>query len=149
MEQSSRRTRAVKGRARRDVAADLRGALTAPKATHHAAILDSEGAGRIMRSIDAYKGQRQTRLALAVLAHTFPRPGELRLATWSEIDLDAGVWSIPAARTKMRKPHTIPLSRQVFRDVPRVVRHDRRARAPVRLAAEPRQARSWATGQTK
>jgi integrase len=101
------------GRARRDVAADLRGALTAPKVTHHAAILDAEGAGRIMRSIDAYKGQRQTRLALALLAHTFPRPGELRLAEWSEFDLDAATWRIPAARTKMRKEHLIPLSTQV------------------------------------
>ncbi len=101
------------GRARRDVAADLRGALTAPKVTHHAAILDAEGARRIMRSIDAYRGQRQTRLALAMLAHTFPRPGELRLADWSEFDLDAATWRIPAARTKMRKEHLIPLSAQV------------------------------------
>jgi integrase len=101
------------GRARRDVAADLRGALTAPKVTHHAAILDAEGAGRIMRSIEVYKGQRQTRIALALLAHTFPRPGELRLADWREFDLDAATWRIPAARTKMRKEHLVPLSTQV------------------------------------
>lgn len=101
-------------RARRDVAADLKGALTAPKVKHHAAILDAEGAGRIMRSIAAYQGQRQTRLALAMLAHTFPRPGELRFADWSEFDLDAATWRIPAPRTKMRKEHSIPLSTQVL-----------------------------------
>jgi len=102
------------GRARRDVAADLKGALTAPKVTHHAAIIDTEGAGRIMRSIEAYTGQRLTKLALAMMAHTFPRPGELRLADWREFDLDAATWRIPAERTKMRKEHLIPLSRQVL-----------------------------------
>ena len=102
------------GRARRDVAADLRGALTTPKVTHHAAIIDAEGAGRVMRSIQVYTGQRVTRLALAMMAHTFPRPGELRLADWSEFDLDAATWRIPAARTKMRKEHVIPLSHQVL-----------------------------------
>jgi integrase len=101
------------GRAKRDVAADLRGALTSPKVTHRAAILDAEGAGRLLRSIDAYGGQRATKLALRLLAHTFPRPGELRLAEWSEFDLDGAIWRIPAARTKMRKPHAIPLSTQV------------------------------------
>ena len=100
------------GRARRDVAADLRGALTSPKVTHHAAIIDAEGAGRIMRSTEAYTGQKLTRLGLVMMAHTFPRPGELRLADWKEFDLDEALWRIPAARTKMRKEHLIPLSRQ-------------------------------------
>ncbi len=102
------------GRARRDVAADLRGALTAPKVTHHAAIIDAKGVGRLLRSIDAYTGQRVTRLALAMMAHTFPRPGELRLADSREVDLDAAIWRIPAERTKMRKEHIIPLSTQVI-----------------------------------
>ena len=101
------------GRAQRDVAADLRGALTAPKVTHHAAIIDAQGAGRLLRSIEAYTGQRVTKLALAVMAHTFPRPGELRLADWREFDVEAATWRIPAERTKMRKEHIIPLSTQV------------------------------------
>lgn len=100
------------GRASRDVAADLRGALTAPKVRHRAAILDAAGAGRLMRSIEAYGGRRATSLALALLAHTFPRPGELRLAEWREFDLNVATWRIPAARTKMRKEHVIPLSTQ-------------------------------------
>jgi NAD(P)-dependent dehydrogenase (short-subunit alcohol dehydrogenase family) len=65
-----------------------------------------------MRSIDAYAGQKLTRLALVMMAHTFPRPGELRLADVREFDLEAATWRIPAARTKMRKEHLIPLSRQ-------------------------------------
>jgi integrase len=100
------------GRARHDVAADLRGALTAPRVTHRAAILDAAGAGQVMRAIDGYTGQKPTRLALAMMAHTFPRPGELRLADWGEFDFDARTWRIPAARTKMRKEHIVPLSTQ-------------------------------------
>jgi integrase len=102
------------GRAKHNVAADLRGALTSKKAKHRAAITDAKGTGRLLRLIDAYGGSMQTRLALKFLAHCFPRPGELRLAEWPEFDLDEGVWNIPAARTKMRKPHAIPLSRQAL-----------------------------------
>jgi integrase len=40
------------------------------------------------------------------------RPGELRGAEWSEFDLDAAEWRIPARRMKMREPHTVPLSQQ-------------------------------------
>jgi len=47
----------------------------------------------------------------ALMALLFPRPGELRAAEWPEFDLKAGIWNIPAAHTKMRRPHRIPLSR--------------------------------------
>ena len=40
------------------------------------------------------------------------RPGELRQAEWSEIDFDAAIWRIPAARMKQRREHVVPLSRQ-------------------------------------
>src|SRR5678815_2988325 len=52
---------------------------------------------------------------------TRSRPGELRKAEWSEFDLDAAVWRIPAARMKHTKqeklsgaPHVVPLSRQAL-----------------------------------
>ena len=38
------------------------------------------------------------------------RSGETRLAAWPELDLKAKIWSIPAARMKMKKPHVVPLS---------------------------------------
>ena len=44
--------------------------------------------------------------------HVFVRPGELRHAEWEEIDLDGALWTIPAAKMKMRRPHLVPLSRQ-------------------------------------
>lgn len=46
--------------------------------------------------------------------HVFVRPGELRHAEWSEIDLEGALWTIPAGKTKMRKEHVVPLSRQAI-----------------------------------
>ena len=96
----------------RDPAGDLRGALTAPVVTNRAAITNPTDVGALMRAIDGYQGALITRLALQLLALTFVRPGELRLAEWSEIN--GAVWSIPARRTKMRRPHRVPLSRQAL-----------------------------------
>ena len=47
-------------RARRNVAADLQGALTAPRATHHAAIIDPKGVGELLRAIEGFEGQPTT-----------------------------------------------------------------------------------------
>jgi integrase len=58
------------------------------------------------------------RLALEALILTATRSGEIRFAEWAELDLDNGLWSIPAARMKMGRLHVIPLSPQavdVFR----------------------------------
>lgn len=96
----------------RDVAADLRGALTTPKTKHHAAITEPDEVGILLRTIDAYNGQAVTRMALRLSPHLFVRPGELRQAEWAELDLEKAVWSIPAERMKMRKAHKVPLSHQ-------------------------------------
>ncbi len=100
-------------RCKRDIAADLIGALTSPTVKHHAAIVEPSKVGELLRSIEGYQGQPSTHLALRVAPHVFVRPGELRHAEWQEFDLDAALWTIPAARTKMRKAHQVPLSRQV------------------------------------
>lgn len=99
-------------RCKHDVAADLIGALTTPTVKHHAAIVDPVEVGALLRAIDGFQGQPSTHYALRLAPHVFVRPGELRHAEWSEFDLDAAVWVIPAARTKMRKSHQVPLSRQ-------------------------------------
>jgi len=52
------------------------------------------------------------RLALEALILTAARSGEIRMARWSELDLEAGLWSIPAERMKMGRPHIVPLSPQ-------------------------------------
>jgi integrase len=102
------------GRAQRDPSADLRGVLTNPKVKHHAAIVDPKEIGTLLRSIEVYHGHKVTRLALKLAILTFPRPGELRAAEWSEIDLENAVWKIPPARMKMKREHRIPLSRQAI-----------------------------------
>jgi integrase len=100
-------------RAERNPAADLAGALIAPRPKHRAAIVDPRGIGGLMRAIDSYP-TATTRFALRLLALTFVRPGELRFAEWPEFDLDAAVWVIPASRTKMRREHRVPLSHQTL-----------------------------------
>jgi integrase len=103
-----------------DPTRDLRGALTAPTVTHYGAITDASRVGELLRAIDGYEGQGFTRLAMQIAPHVFVRPGELRQAEWSEIDLDGALWIIPPEKTKMRKPHHVPLSRQavaLFREI--------------------------------
>jgi integrase len=101
------------GKCERDVATDLRGATTSAVSTPHAAVIDPTDIGALMRKIDTLDGGRHPklmRLALRLLAYVFVRPGELRLAEWSEIE--GAVWNIPGPRMKMRLPHRAPLSRQ-------------------------------------
>jgi len=105
----------VTGRAEADPAAMLSGALITPKVKHHAAPIDPAKVGDVLRAIDAYTtGAPITRLALQIAPHVMTRPGELRQALWEEFDLDASIWRIPAGRMKARRPHAIPLSRQVI-----------------------------------
>jgi integrase len=101
-------------RAENDPTYALRGALTTPTTTHRPAIIDPVGFGALLRAIDGYAGDPTTRIALTLLALTFVRPGELRNAEWPEFDLEAGIWSIPAGRMKMRRPHRVPLSAQAL-----------------------------------
>jgi integrase len=100
------------GRAERDPSMDLRGALTAPQVNHRATIIDPKSIGALLRAIDGFDGQPTTNAALRLAAYVFVRPGELRHAEWKEFDLEAAVWSIPAEKMKMRRPHRVPLARQ-------------------------------------
>ena len=49
--------------------------------------------------------------ALELLILTAARSGEIRGATWQEVDLDKGLWTIPAERMKAGREHTVPLSK--------------------------------------
>ncbi len=101
-------------RASNDPSAVLRGALTAPVVRHRSAILKPEAVGALLRAIDGFDGQPLTRIALKLTPHVFVRPGELRRAEWTEFDLDAATWTIPASKMKMRAPHVVPLSVQAI-----------------------------------
>jgi integrase len=98
------------GRAEHDPCSALRGAIAAPRVKSHAALLEPEEIGGLMRAIRSYSGDPIVRLALEFSAHVFQRPGEVRQANWSEIDFERAIWTIPAERMKMRLPHRVPLS---------------------------------------
>jgi len=100
------------GKAERDPSHDLGGALAPVPARSRPAITDPARVGALLQSIDAYVGQPTTACALKLAPLAFVRPGELRAAEWSEIDLESAEWRIPARRMKMREPHLVPLSRQ-------------------------------------
>ena len=100
------------GRAERNVILDIRGALVPAPNGNLASITDPKGVAALLRAIDGYQGSHTVRLALLLAPLVFVRPGELRNAEWSEIDLNNAEWNIPAEKMKMRKPHLVPLSRQ-------------------------------------
>lgn len=102
------------GRAERDPAADLKGALPVPRKGHFSTIVDTKEIGLLLRDIDAYSGNLIVRAALRLAPYVFVRPGELRKAEWTEFDLENAEWRIPAKRMKMRVLHIVPLSRQVL-----------------------------------
>lgn len=101
-------------RADNDPTQALRGAIASPKPEHRAAITDPTALGGLLRAVDGFMGQPTTKAALQLMALLACRPGELRHANWAEFDLDSGVWNVPAERTKMRRPHRIPLPAQAL-----------------------------------
>lgn len=102
------------GRAKHDVAADLKDALAPVKSKNFASVTDPARVGELMRAIEGYSGHPVTALALKLAPLVFVRPGELRQAEWSEFDLEGAEWRIPAARMKMRELHIVPLARQAL-----------------------------------
>ena len=92
----------------------LRDALIRPTRVHRAAIIDPTALGQLLAQIDYFKGQATTRIGLKLLAILAQRPGEIRNAVWSEFDLQERVWSIPAAKMKMRRDHNVPLPDQAI-----------------------------------
>ncbi|MCG7932613.1 MAG: tyrosine-type recombinase/integrase [Candidatus Thiodiazotropha lotti] len=100
------------GRAQRDPSADLKGALPPTRQKHHASITEPKKIGELLRVIEGYEGSLVTRCALQLASLTFVRPGELRHAEWSEINLEKAEWRIPPEKMKMRTLHIVPLSQQ-------------------------------------
>jgi len=102
------------GRAERDPAADLKGAIPPPQEGHMAAITDPVKVGELLRAIDGYEGSFAVQCALKLAPLVFVRPGELRNMEWSEIDFDNAQWNIPGEKMKMKEPHIVPLATQAL-----------------------------------
>lgn len=113
---------AQRGLCTHNPAADLRDILPAQKHKHHACIPPSE-LPDLLKAMKAYQGTELTIGVMQLLALTFVRTGELIGAKWDEIDWSREEWAIPASRMKMRRAHTVPLSRQaiaIFKGLQRV-----------------------------
>ena len=76
---------------------------------HHQALPHAEVAGAI-GTVYRSGASASAKLAFEFLVLTACRSGEVRLANWDEIDIDASEWTIPAERMKTKRPHRVPLS---------------------------------------
>jgi len=102
------------GRAERNPATDLIGALPPTVDRHLPSITDPKGVAPLLRAMDGYQGSFVVQCALRLSPLFFVRPGELRHAEWTEIDLEEAVWNIPAHKMKMKEAHIVPLCRQAI-----------------------------------
>ena len=130
----------LEGRTHSDITSSLRRLFTTPKPTHRATITDPKKIGELLRAIEGFSGQPVTQAALKLAPLVFVRPGELRKAEWSEFDLDAAIWRIPAERMKMKAPHLVPLSSQaveILRDLHGLTGHGHYVFPGVRTASRP------------
>ncbi|MFB8927561.1 tyrosine-type recombinase/integrase [Xanthomonas arboricola pv. juglandis] len=100
----------VTGRAQRNPAEDLVGALEQPQTKHFASLTEPGRIGELLRALWAYRGSPVTCAALKLAPMLFVRPGELRQAKWTDIDLEAGEWRYVTSKTKTA--HIVPLSAQ-------------------------------------
>jgi integrase len=91
----------------------LQGWADIPAQVSHAPLREYEISEFIER-LDADTGSAATKLCILLMLLTFVRKNEIVQARWDEFDLDNAVWTIPAARMKMRDPHVVPLSRQAL-----------------------------------
>ena len=88
---------------------------------HHQALPHAEVAGAI-ETVYRSGASASAKLAFEFLVLTACRSGEVRLANWDEIDIDASEWTIPAERMKTKRPHRVPLSGRRWRCCTRRVR---------------------------
>ncbi len=104
------------GHCKRNLSADLRGAAHPSSQEASQAAVRPEELPSLLRAIASYDtvGDKQTRLALQLLALTFVRTSQLIGAVWSEFNLDEKVWFIPAERMEMRAEHVVPLATQTI-----------------------------------
>ncbi|GLK90019.1 integrase [Pseudomonas turukhanskensis] len=102
------------GRAEYNPIADIGGALR-PPASQHYPFLPVTALPALLNAIVSCKAQDTVKLAARLLILTGVRTAELRCAPWAEIDLDTALWTIPAHRMKMRRPHEVPLSAQAMK----------------------------------
>ena len=99
----------ILGVSKRNPAAHLQGVLPSPRHNHYKSLKESE-LSEFIKRLDTYDGKKLTRLALEMIIHTALRTTELRLAEWSEFEIESEqpIWRIPGDRMKMKDLHLVP-----------------------------------------
>ena len=82
------------------------------KAVEHHAAVEWREIGAFMKALSTRQGTAARALAFTIL--TAARSGEVRGMRWAEVDIAAGIWTVPAARMKAAKEHRVPLSTQAI-----------------------------------
>lgn len=98
------------GHAEQDLSRALWEGMPKAQVQHLSSVTDPERVGALLRMIWDYQGSPIVAAALKFGPLTFVRPGELRQAQWSEIDLEGTEWRFIASKTGTE--HIVPLSRQ-------------------------------------
>lgn len=99
------------GLCKHDPAKDLIGAIPPATTTHFAAITEPTKVAEMLRAFDAFNGTFPVHCALKLAPLLFVRPGELRKAEWTQINLDRAEWRYLVTKTKTE--HLVPLATQV------------------------------------
>lgn len=109
------------GRCTHNPAPDLVGATKPRLVKHHAAILEPQKVGELLRAFEEYTGHPTTKAALQLSALFFQRPGNIRQMQWDWVDFDRAMMTIPSEEMKRRKlqkingrPHFVPLAKQAI-----------------------------------
>jgi len=82
---------------------------------HYATITDPKEIPWLLEKLEQHEGTYEVRAALVIAPHVFLRPSELTELEWNEIDFDERLIRINKERMKTKKPHLVPMSRQVFK----------------------------------
>lgn len=98
------------GRAERNPAADVIGAIPQPQGDHFASVTDPAQVAPLLRALHGYQGSIVAMAALKPAPLVCVRPGELRRARWTDIDLDAAEGRFTTSKTGT--PHIVPLAVQ-------------------------------------
>jgi len=98
------------GRAERDIAADLIGALEPKVTKHFPSVTEPVKVAGLLRALDGYQGSFVVMAAMRLAPLLFVRPGELRHAEWKDMNLDTAEWRYTVTKTKT--DHIVPLADQ-------------------------------------
>ena len=85
-----------------------------PKEKHYATVTEPKKIAWLLNILKEVNSLQSVKIALELAPHLFLRPTELTGLLWSEVDLESRIIRIEARRMKMKKPHIVPMSNQVY-----------------------------------